>query len=119
MRASTVGFAIFQPLQHVQHGAVGDGVEELRGVPARGQRTGLGLAVADDADRGEVRVVEHGPKRVHQRIAQLTALVDRARRLRRDMAGDAPGEGELPEKRAQPVLVGPDRRVDLAVVPSR
>ena len=69
-------------------------------MPARGQRAGLGLAVADHAQHQQVRVVERGAVGVHQRVAELAALVDRPRRLGRDVAGDAAGEGELPEQRA-------------------
>src|SRR4029453_1016919 len=45
------------------------------------------------------------------------ALVDRARRLRRDVAGDAAREGELPEELSQPLLVEPAVRGELRVRP--
>ena len=88
-----------------QDRAVGDGVEELVGMPGGGQRAGLGLAVADDAGDDQVRVVERRAEGMADRIAQLAALVDRARRLRRDVAGDPAGEGELLEQPLQPGLV--------------
>ena len=59
------------------------------------QRAGLGLAVADDAGDDQVRVVEGRAVGVRQRVAELAALVDRAGRLGRDVAGDAAGEREL------------------------
>ena len=62
------------------------------------ERAGLGLAVADDGERDQVRVVHHRAERVHQDVAQLAALVDRAGRGHRDVAGDAAGAGELPEQ---------------------
>ena len=52
---------------------------------------------------------------MRQRVAELAALVDRARRLRRDVARDPARERELAEQLAHPVLVAGDRRVDLAV----
>ena len=71
-------------------------------MPAGRQRAGLRLAVADDAHHDQVRVVERGAVRVRQRVAELAALVDRARRLRRDVAGHAAGEGELAEQLRMP-----------------
>ena len=84
-------------------------------MPARRERPGLGLAVADDAGDEEIGVVERRPERVRQRIAELAALVDRAGRLRRDVGGDAARERELAKERAQPVLVLGDVRVALGV----
>ena len=84
-------------------------------MPARGERPGLGLAVADDAGDEQVGVVEGGAEGVRERVAELAALVDRARRLRRGVARDAAGERELAEELAQPVLVAADVRVELAV----
>ena len=50
-------------------------------------------------------VVERGAVRVGERVAELPALVDRARRLRRRVARDPAGERELPEQRPQAGLV--------------
>jgi hypothetical protein len=61
-----------------EDGPVAGGVEELVRVPARRERPRLGLAVADDAARDEVRVVEDGPVGVGEGVAELAALVDRA-----------------------------------------
>ena len=69
-------------------------------MPARRERPGLGLAVADHAGDQEVGVVERRAKGVRERVAELAALVDRAGRLGRGVARDAAGEGELPEERA-------------------
>src|SRR4051794_22083561 len=88
-------------------------VEELVRVPARRQRPGLRLAVADDAEDDEVRVVERGAVRVDEGVAQLAALVDRARRLRRHMTPDATRKRELPEEATHAVLVAGQVRVDL------
>ena len=84
-------------------------------MPARRQRAGLGLAVADDAADDEVGVVEGRAVGVRERVAELAALVDRAGRLGRDVARDAARERELAEEPAHPVRVAGDARVDLAV----
>ena len=110
-----VGDLVPVQVQDRQHGPVPGRVEELAGVPAAGQRPGLGLPVADHAGHDQVRVVERRPVRVHQRVAQLAALVDRPGRLRRHMRGDAAGEGELPEQPGHARRVLRDGRIDLAV----
>jgi hypothetical protein len=102
-------------VQHGQHRAVAHGVEELVRVPTRGQRAGFGLAVADRAADEQVGVVERGAVGVNERVAQLAALVDRAGRLGRDVAGDAAGEGELAKQPSHSLLVVADMRVDLGV----
>jgi len=38
-------------------------------MPRGGERTRLGLTVADDAGNDEIRVVERGPERMAKRIA--------------------------------------------------
>ena len=112
-----VGDLVAVEVEDREDGAVRHRVEELVRVPARGERAGLGLAVADDRAHDEVRVVERGAVRVAQRVAELAALVDRARRLGRDVARDAAREAELPEQLPDPLRVAGDRRVDLAVRP--
>ena len=102
-------------LQDRQHGAVARRVEELVRVPARRQRAGLGLAVADHARREQVGVVEHRAVRVGERVAELAALVDRAGRLGRDVARDAARERELAEQPPHALRVTRDVGVDLAV----
>ena len=102
-------------VQDRQHRPVVDGVDELVGVPRRGQRAGLELPVPHDRGDDEVRVVHRGAVRVGEDVAELAALVDRARRLGRHVAGDAAGERELPEQRPHPVAVVADAGVGLAV----
>ena len=67
-------------------------------MPGGGQRAGLGLAVANHAGDDQAGIVEHRAERVGQRVAQLAALVDRARGFGRDVAGDAAGERKLLEQ---------------------
>ena len=110
-----VGDLVAVEVQDRQHGAVGDRIEELVRVPCGGERPGLRLAVADDAGDDEIGIVEHGSERMAERIAQLAALVDRARALRRRVAGDASGKRELEEQLSQPGFVLADVGIDLAV----
>src|ERR1700733_15663433 len=102
-------------LEDRQHGAVATWIEKAHAFPRTLEGTGLGLAVTDDAGGDEVRVVEDGPERVDERVAELTALVDRAGGRHADVAGDAARGGELPHQAEQPGLVQRDRRVDLRV----
>jgi hypothetical protein len=100
-----VGDLVAVEVQDRQDRPVVDRVEELVGVPGRGQRSRLGLAVADDARHQQVRVVEGGTVGVRERVAEFAALVDGAGGLGGDVAGHAAGEGELLEqpRHARPV----------------
>jgi hypothetical protein len=102
-------------VQDRQHRAVAHRVQELVGMPAGGQRARLRFPVADHAADQQVGTVEGGAVGVHQRVAEFAALIDGARRLGRDVAGDAAREGELAEEPPQPLLVPADVRVDLGV----
>jgi len=84
-------------MQDRQHRAVDPRVQELVGMPTRCERSGLGLAVSDDAGDEQVGVVEGGAVGVCEGVAELSALVDRAGRLRRGVARDSARERELPE----------------------
>src|ERR1035437_6297146 len=101
--------------QDRQDRAVAHRIEELVRMPAGRQRAGLGLAVADDAANEQVRVVECRAEGMRQRIAELAALMDGARCLRRDVAGNAAWERELAEQLAHALLVLRDARVELGV----
>ena len=116
-RDGRVGDLVAVEVQHRQDRSVVDGVHELVGVPGRGQRTGLELAVPDDGGHHEVRVVHRGAVGVRQDVAELPSLVDRARRLGCHVAGYAAGEGELAEELLHAAGVVPHVRVDLAVGP--
>ena len=84
-------------------------------MPARGERAGLRLAIADHAAGEEIGIVEHRAVGVQERIAELSPFVDGARRLGRDVAGNAAGKRELREQPRQPWQVPADRRIDLRV----
>ena len=98
-----------------QHGAVAGRVEVADRLPRPFERPGLGLAVADHARRDQVRVVEHRAEGVHERVAQLAALVDRAGCGHADVAGHATGGRELPEQVAHARGVEGRVGVDLGV----
>src|SRR6266511_885550 len=86
-------------------------------MPARRQGAGLRLAVAHDTSDEQVRIVEGRSVCVRERVAELAALVDRARGLRCDVARNPARKRELPEELAQSRRVAPDVRIDLAVGP--
>ena len=67
------------------------------------------------ASHQQVGIVEGGPEGVDQRVAQLAALVDRAGRLGRGVAGNASREGELVEEGPHPGQILGHLRIDLAV----
>ena len=110
-----VGNLVAVQVQDRQHATVPRGIDELVAVPPGGERARLGFAVADDAGDDQVRVVEGGSIGVAQGIAELPALVDAARSLRRHVARDAAGEAELLEQPLHPFRVLADVRVHLAV----
>ncbi|MGY3080095.1 hypothetical protein ACVWZZ_006503 [Bradyrhizobium sp. LM6.10] len=110
-----IGNLVAVEMQDRQHRAVMGGIEELVGVPGRCERAGLGLAVADDTGDDQVGIVEGRAIGMHQRVTELAAFMDRARRFRRRVAGNAAGEGELSEQLAQSVRIACDIGIDLAV----
>ena len=84
-----VGDLVAVEVQDRQDDAVGARVDELVGLPAGGQRAGLGFAVTDDARDEEARVVHDRAVGVRQGVAQLAAFVDGARRLRSEVGRNA------------------------------
>src|SRR5579862_4348176 len=101
-------------MQDRQHGAVVPRVQELVAVPARRQWPSLRFTVSDHARDDQLRVVEGCAERVGEAVPELAALVDRARRLGRNVAWNAAGEGELLEESPQSFLVLRDGGIELA-----
>ena len=64
-------------MQDRQHGAIGDRIEKLVGLPGGRQRTRFRFAVADDAGDDQIGIVERGPEGMAERISQLAAFVNR------------------------------------------
>ena len=87
-----VGNLVAVEMQDRKHRAVGGRIEKFVGMPRRGQRSGLRLAIAHDACDHEAGIVENRPERVAERIAELAAFVDRARAFRRHVTGNASGK---------------------------
>jgi hypothetical protein len=102
-------------MQNGQHGAIAHGVEEFISMPTRGQRPGLGLAVPDHTGDEQVGVVKCRTIGMCQGIPKLTAFVDGAWNLRRDMARNAPGERKLFEEALHPRFIRRDVGVDFAI----
>src|ERR1700730_3188169 len=102
-------------MQDWQHRAIGRRIEKLVGMPRAGQGSGFRLAIADDAGDDEIGIVEHRAERVTERIAQLAALVDRSRALRRCMAGNSSWKRKLNKELPQPGLIRADVWIDLSV----
>src|SRR5437867_3565004 len=98
-----------------EYAAVARGVKEFITVPTGGERSSLGFAIADDAIDNQVRVVEGGPVRMAQGVAQFPALVDAAGCFRGDVAGDAARKAKLLEQLLDAFRVLADVRIDLAV----
>ena len=102
-------------VQHREHRAVVLRVEERDALPRALERAGLGLAVTDDGEGHEVGVVHHRAEGVHEHVAELATLVDRAGGRDRHVARDAAGRGELAEQPAYAVGVLRDLREALGV----
>ena len=102
-------------VQDRQNRSVRDRIEEFVGLPGGRQGTRFGLAVADDAGDDEPRIVERGAEGVAERISEFAALVNGARRRRRDMARNAARKRELLEQPFHPGFVLTDVGIDLAV----
>ena len=112
---SGIGDLVAVQMQDRQDRAIGHGIEEFVAVPGCRQRSGLGLAVADHGGDDEIGIVEGGAIGMGEGIAQLAPLMDGARGLGRDMAGDAAGKAELLEEPLHPPLVLRDARIGLAI----
>ena len=100
-----VGDLVAVEVQDRQHDTVGARVHELVGLPAGGQRAGLGLTIADDAGNEQARVVHDRAIGVGQGVTQLATLVDGARGFRSEVGGDAARVGELAEELLQASLI--------------
>ncbi len=84
-------------MQDRQHRAVRLRIEVLVRMPAGGKRASFGFAVADDTTDQQVGVVEGRAERVHQRVAEFAAFMNRPGRLGCDVAWNAAREGKLAE----------------------
>jgi hypothetical protein len=84
-------------------------------VPGRGERSGFGLAVADDAGNDQARIVEHRAERMAERVAELAAFVNRTRALGRRVTRNSPRKRELETEPPKARLVLTHVGIHLAV----
>src|SRR5438105_11486344 len=85
-------------VQDRQHRTVPARVEEADALPGALQGSRLRLAVANHGCHEQIRVVEGRAEGMGEHIAELPALVDRARGGDAHMARHAAGRGELTEE---------------------
>ncbi len=102
-------------VQDGQHHTISQRIQELVGVPARGERASLRFAIANDAGHDQVRVVERSAECMGQRISQLATFMDRPGSFWRHVTGNAARERELLEQPLHALLVPSDVRIDLAI----
>ncbi len=112
-----VGDLVSVEIQDRQHGAIARWVDELVGMPRRGERPRLRFSVADDACDDRVGVVERHAIGVGEAVAELTAFVNRPRCFGRHVAPDVTGERELLEEFTEPLLVLALVGIDLGIGP--
>ena len=112
-----VGDLVSVEVQDREHDSIGAGVDQLVGLPASGQRSGLRFAVADDGRNEKAGVVHHRAIGVRQRVSELSTLMDGSGGLRRVVRGDSARVGELAEELLQASLVLGDLREVLGVGP--
>ena len=110
-----IGDLVAVQVQDGQHRAIARRIQKLVRMPRGRQRPRFRLAVADHARHGQRGIVEYRAERMAQRVAELAALVNRSRSIRRGVARDAAGKGELREQALEARLILAHVRVNLAV----
>ena len=110
-----IGDLVAVEMQDRQDHTVRRRVQKLVRMPARRERPGFRLPVADDAGDDQIGIVEGGSVCVRNRVAKLAPLMHRARGLRRHMARNAARKRELLEEALHALFVRRDVRIDLAV----
>ena len=110
-----VGNLVAVEVEDGEDGAIGDGIEELVGVPGGGEGSGFGFTIADDAGDDQVGIVEDGAEGMREGVAEFAALVDGAGGFGGDVGGDSAGEGELAEEFFHSGFVLRDGGVELGV----
>ena len=71
-----IGDLVAVEVEDRQNHPVSRRVQELVGMPARGQRSSLRFAVADDTGDDQIGVVEGRPIRMRNRVAKLAPFMD-------------------------------------------
>src|SRR6478609_1729975 len=98
-----------------QNSAIGDRIEELVRMPCRSQRPGFGFAIANDTGDDEIGIIKDSTKGMAERITKFAPFMNRARALRRGMAGNTARKRKLKKKLPQPGLILADIGVDFTV----
>ena len=110
-----IGDLVAVQMEDRKHRPIGGWIQELVGVPTRGERAGLGLAVAHDAGNEKIGIVEGRAVGVDEGVAEFAALVDGAGSLWSHMAWDSIRPTELAEEALDAVGVLLDMRIHLGV----
>src|SRR5260370_39236292 len=84
-------------MQNRKDRAIAHRIQKLVGVPTGGARSGLGFAVSHYAAGDQVGIIEHRAVSMQQAVTEFPALMNRSRRFRRDVPGNAARKGELLE----------------------
>src|ERR1700690_491112 len=85
-------------MQDRQHRAIARGIEEVDSLPRSFEWSGLRLAITDYARDDKLGVVECRAERMHERIAELTALVNGTWNMRTGMTRNSTRGGKLAEE---------------------
>ena len=102
-------------MENRQDRAVARRVEKLYALPSALERPSFRLAVADHARDDQLGIIERRAERMHQRVAQLAAFVDRAGNVRARMTRHAARRRELAEQQPHALGVLGNPRIDLGV----
>src|SRR5437870_5631723 len=86
-------------------------------MPTTRQRPSLGLAIPNDASDNKTGVIECGAVSVCERVTEFPAFMNRPRRFRCRMTGDASGERKLFEESFYSPLILRDTRVEFRIGP--
>ena len=92
-----IGNLVAVQMQNRQHRAIFVRIDKFVALPGSGQRTSFRFSIADHAGRNQIGIVKYRAKGMGQRIAQFSALMNRAGHLRRHMTGNPAGKGKLLE----------------------
>ena len=102
-------------MEYRQHGAVAHRIEKLYALPSAFERRGFRFAIADHARDNQIGIVERRAERMHQRIAELAAFVDRAGHVRTRMTRHSARRRELAKQQPHALTVFGDVRIKLGV----
>ena len=98
-----------------QHRAVTRRIQKLNAFPSAFERRRFRLAVADHARDDEIGIIKRRAERMHQRITELAAFVDRTGHVRTGVTGHSARRRELAKQQAHALGVLGDSRIDLRV----